>query len=75
MTGKTTGARLYGKLLKELSLLSDGSVVVKTASDFVGSHVGESASKTNFILEDCAGKVLVIDEVCLKIIVTWILHL
>lgn len=34
----------------------------KTASDFVGSHVGESQSKTNAILETARGKVLIIDE-------------
>ncbi|KAI8896071.1 hypothetical protein BC833DRAFT_599019, partial [Globomyces pollinis-pini] len=61
-TGKTTCAALYGKFLKHLGYLSKGDVVLKAASDFVGSHVGESATKTNRILEMAAGKVLVIDE-------------
>lgn len=61
-TGKTTCAKVYGRLLKHLNFLSNGDVVVKTASDFVGSVVGESQSKTNAIIESARGKVLVIDE-------------
>eukprot|EP00978_Attheya_sp_CCMP212_P007254 scaffold16880_cov36-Attheya_sp.AAC.1 len=61
-TGKTTCAKLYGQLLKELGFLSIGDVVSKTASDFVGSHVGESQNKTQQILESARGKVLIIDE-------------
>ncbi|KAI8855089.1 P-loop containing nucleoside triphosphate hydrolase protein [Chytridium lagenaria] len=61
-TGKTTCGELYGKLLKQLSFLSKGDVVKKTASDFVGSHVGESQCKTNSIIEQARGKVLMIDE-------------
>ncbi|CAB9509012.1 NFX1-type zinc finger-containing protein 1 [Seminavis robusta] len=61
-TGKTTFAKLYGRLLKELGFLSNGDVVSKTASDFVGSHIGESQTKTNSILEMAKGKVLIIDE-------------
>ncbi|XP_065661939.1 uncharacterized protein LOC136084823 isoform X2 [Hydra vulgaris] len=61
-TGKTTCAKLYGRLLKELNFLSIGDVVMSTASDFVGSHVGESPKKTNAMIEKARGKVLVIDE-------------
>lgn len=35
---------------------------MKTASDFVGQHVGESQTKTNSILDGAKGKVLIIDE-------------
>ncbi|XP_065661933.1 uncharacterized protein LOC136084818 isoform X2 [Hydra vulgaris] len=61
-TGKTTCAKLYGRLLKELNFLSTGDVVMSVASDFVGSHVKESRKKTNAMLEKAQGKVLVIDE-------------
>lgn len=60
--GKTTCAKLYGRVLKELGFLSNGDVVTKAASDFVGSVVGESQRKTNQILESSQGKVLIIDE-------------
>jgi Cdc6-like AAA superfamily ATPase len=49
-------------LLKELGFLSIGDVVSKTASDFVGSVVGESQTRTSQILESSRGKVLIIDE-------------
>ncbi|KAG7398349.1 hypothetical protein PHYBOEH_011257 [Phytophthora boehmeriae] len=61
-TGKTTCAEYYGRVLKALHFLSNGEVVKKTAGDFVGSHVGESQTKTSQILEMAKGKVLVIDE-------------
>uniref|UniRef100_A0A7S2JRL8 AAA+ ATPase domain-containing protein n=2 Tax=Leptocylindrus danicus TaxID=163516 RepID=A0A7S2JRL8_9STRA len=61
-TGKTTCAKLYGKLLKHLGFLSIGEVVVKTAGDFVGSVVGESQKNTIAIIEGARGKVLLIDE-------------
>ncbi|KAG1712488.1 hypothetical protein DVH05_000232 [Phytophthora capsici] len=61
-TGKTTCAQYYGRLLKALNFLSNGEVVKKTAGDFIGSHVGESKTKTVQILDMAQGKVLVIDE-------------
>ena len=61
-TGKTTTAKIYGRVLKALNLLSDGQVVFKTASDFVGKVVGESQDKTANILKLATGKVLLIDE-------------
>jgi hypothetical protein len=35
---------------------------MKTASDFIGSHLGQSSKNTNDIIKSSAGKVLVIDE-------------
>jgi SpoVK/Ycf46/Vps4 family AAA+-type ATPase len=61
-TGKTTVAKLYGQILSSLSLLSDGEVVVKNPSDFIGDAVGVSESNTRNILAATKGKVLVIDE-------------
>ncbi len=58
-TGKTTCAKLYGKLLKELGFLSIGDVLVKSASDFISEHIGGSQKKANEILEMAKGKVLV----------------
>eukprot|EP00934_Nitzschia_sp_Nitz4_P008360 Nitzschia sp. Nitz4//scaffold84_size84139//17889//22709//NITZ4_005193-RA/size84139-augustus-gene-0.44-mRNA-1//-1//CDS//3329559018//8350//frame0 len=61
-TGKTTCAKLYGRLLKELGFLSNGDIVSKTASDFIGGYIGQSQTKTVAILEGAKGKVLIIDE-------------
>ena len=61
-TGKTSIAQAWGAILKELNMLSDGSFIEKTASDFIGNVVGGSQVKTNSILKSAAGKVLFIDE-------------
>jgi len=61
-TGKTTCAKIYGKILKALGYLSNGEVISKTASDFIGNVVGDSHTKTSQILNLSKGKVLIIDE-------------
>lgn len=61
-TGKTTVAGIYGRILKDLGLLSKGEVIVKNPSDFTGGVLGESEQKTVAILDAAVGSVLVIDE-------------
>ncbi|KZV71056.1 P-loop containing nucleoside triphosphate hydrolase protein [Peniophora sp. CONT] len=61
-TGKTTVAKLYGQVLADLGLLSNGEVVLKNPADFKGGVLGESESRTKAILAASLGKVLVIDE-------------
>ncbi|KAI0387532.1 P-loop containing nucleoside triphosphate hydrolase protein [Hypomontagnella monticulosa] len=61
-TGKTTVAKLYGKILKALGLLSNGEVVIKNPADFVGGALGQSEKNTKAILDSTKGKVLIIDE-------------
>ncbi|KAL4807516.1 P-loop containing nucleoside triphosphate hydrolase protein [Aspergillus unguis] len=61
-TGKTTVAKLYGQILVDLGLLSNGEVIVKNPADFVGAHIGHSEQNTKGILASTLGKVLVIDE-------------
>ncbi|MEW5300661.1 MAG: hypothetical protein WDW36_003575 [Sanguina aurantia] len=61
-TGKTTVASIYGRILSDLGLLSNGQVVVKNPSDFLGSVLGGSEKNTAAILDATRGKVLVIDE-------------
>eukprot|EP00168_Porphyra_purpurea_P019747 TRINITY_DN7999_c0_g1_i3.p1 TRINITY_DN7999_c0_g1~~TRINITY_DN7999_c0_g1_i3.p1 ORF type:complete len:636 (-),score=258.43 TRINITY_DN7999_c0_g1_i3:16-1923(-) len=61
-TGKTTVARIYGRIFAELGLLSKGDVVVKNPADFVGAYLGHSEANTKKILAAAAGCVLVIDE-------------
>lgn len=61
-TGKTTVAQLYGQILVELGMLSNGEVIVKTPSDFIADRTGGSEKNTKQILEYTKGKVLVIDE-------------
>ena len=61
-TGKTTVAKLYGRILKATGYLTDGKCELKQPSDFIGAHVGETPKRTTSILEGCVGKVLIIDE-------------
>ncbi|THZ93366.1 P-loop containing nucleoside triphosphate hydrolase protein [Aureobasidium pullulans] len=61
-TGKTTVAKLYGQILVDIGFLSDGEVVVKNPSDFIGDVVGASEKLTKGIIASTVGKVLVIDE-------------
>ncbi|KAK0390083.1 hypothetical protein NLU13_3656 [Sarocladium strictum] len=61
-TGKTTVAKLYGELLAQIGILSNGEVVVKSPADFVGDVIGASEKITKGILDSTVGKVLVIDE-------------
>ncbi|MCJ1382149.1 hypothetical protein MMC17_005261 [Xylographa soralifera] len=61
-TGKTSVAKLYGQVLSDLGLLTNGEVVLKNPADFVGSVLGETEKNTKAILKATEGKVLVIDE-------------
>ncbi|KAJ5972007.1 ATPase AAA-type core [Penicillium vulpinum] len=61
-TGKTSIAKIYGQILVDIGFLSNGEVVVKNPSDFVGAVIGESEKNTKGILASTLGKVLVIDE-------------
>ncbi|MBK7868249.1 MAG: AAA family ATPase [Ignavibacteriales bacterium] len=61
-TGKTTVARLMGRIFKGMGLLSKGEVIEVDRSALVGQYVGETAQKTEKIFEDSIGNVLFIDE-------------
>ncbi len=61
-TGKTTVARYIGRLYKSLGLLSKGHLVETDRSGLVAGYVGQTAIKTQEIINEAAGGVLFIDE-------------
>ena len=61
-TGKTTVARIIGKILKEKGLLRIGNFYEYAGRDFCGRYIGETAPKTASMCRDAYGSVLFIDE-------------
>lgn len=61
-TGKTTVAKLMGKLYKFMGLLSDGGVVVTERTQLVGTYIGQTEERMRAVLDEAKGKVLFIDE-------------
>ena len=61
-TGKTTVARIVGKILKEKGVLRIGNFYEYSGRDFCGRYIGETAPKTASMCRDAYGSVLFIDE-------------
>jgi stage V sporulation protein K len=61
-TGKTTVARLLGRLFKEMSVLQKGHLVETERADLVGEYIGHTAQKTRDQLKKAMGGILFVDE-------------
>jgi len=61
-TGKTTVARLLGKMFHDMKVLSKGHFIEVERADLVGEYIGHTANKTRDVIKKAKGGVLFIDE-------------
>lgn len=61
-TGKTTVAKMVGKVFHALGLLSKGEVLVTERSQLVGRFLGQTEENVRNVLRQAQGNVLFIDE-------------
>ena len=61
-TGKTTVARLVAKLYHQMGILSQGQLVEADRSTLVAGYLGQTAIKTQEVIQKAIGGVLFIDE-------------
>lgn len=61
-TGKTTVARVYGRLLAALGVLPKGQFNEVARRDLVGQYLGHTAEKTTKVFSAAIGGILFIDE-------------
>lgn len=61
-TGKTTVARIFGRIYKKLGILSSGHFIEVSRTDLIAGYQGQTALKVKKIIEKAKGGVLFIDE-------------
>ncbi len=61
-TGKTTVARIIGKIYRELGVLKGGQLIECGRSDLVAAYQGQTALKTKAKIQEALDGVLFIDE-------------
>ncbi|WP_276768671.1 AAA family ATPase [Phascolarctobacterium succinatutens] len=61
-TGKTTVARIVGRMYKSLGLLSKGQFIEVSRTDLIAGYQGQTALKVKKVIERAKGGVLFVDE-------------
>lgn len=61
-TGKTTVARIVGRIYKQIGLLSKGHFVEVSRTDLIAGYQGQTALKVKKVIDEAKGGVLFIDE-------------
>lgn len=61
-TGKTTLAKMMGRLYRKMGMLSKGHVYEADRAELVGEYIGQTAPKVKEVIEKARGGVLFIDE-------------
>jgi len=62
-SGKTHAAKLIGSMYAKLGILKNGIFRKVTRNDLVAGFLGQTAIKTNKVIQECLGGCLFIDEV------------
>ena len=61
-TGKTVIARLLAELFHRLGFVKENKIIEVSSKDLIGAHIGETAPKTQAIIDSALDGVLFIDE-------------
>ena len=61
-TGKTTVARILADIYRELGIVKKGHLVETDRSGLIGEYVGQTAAKTNKVIDSALDGILFIDE-------------
>ena len=60
--GKTQMGKILAKVYKEMGILSKGHFKLVTRSDLIAKYLGQTAVKTQEVIDECMGGVMFIDE-------------
>ena len=61
-TGKTELGKILGKIYKGMGILSNDKFKSVGRSDLIAGYLGQTATKTQKVIDNCSGGVLFIDE-------------